>query len=156
MRRPLRMNKAAEIIVLRVGRIAETASRGDGMASRRGAVMVFALMALLVASLMIGSLLKTAGMSHRQLKKDEHRLQASFLADAGCERARMLLQTQPDFSSGEWSIPPEQLAPDRSAKVLMTVSTDLNQPDQRIVTAVAQYPLGHPDLVRITRQIRIR
>ena len=110
-------------------RAASTSTGRSPISSRRGSVMVFALIALLVASMMIGSLLKTAGMSHRQIRKDEIRLQASLLADAGCERVRMLLQSQPDFSSGEWDVPAEQLTPN---------------------------PWGHPDAVRITRQRRIR
>lgn len=128
----------------------------DRDGSRRGAVMVFALIALLVASMMIGSLLKTAGMSHRQLKKDENRLQASLLADAGCDRVRMRLQTQPDFTSGEWDISAEHFSSGRSAKVQMTVTSDPQKPDQRVITAVAHFPFGQPDAVRITRQISIR
>ena len=128
----------------------------DHDSSRRGAAMIFALIALLVASIIIGSLLKTAGMSHRQLKKDENRLQASLLADAGCDRIRMLLQTQADFTSGEWNVSAEQFGSGRSGQVQMTVATDPNNPDRRIIMAVAHYPVGQPDAVRITRQISIR
>ena len=128
----------------------------DTNRSRRGAVMVFALIALLVGSLMIAALLKTAAMSHRQLKRDENRLQASFLADAGCDRVRMLLRSQPDFTSGEWNVLSSQLAPNRAARIRMTVTEEPGEPSQRIVTAVAEYPIDHPDLVRVTRQIRVR
>jgi type II secretory pathway component PulK len=60
--------------------------------TRHGAAMVLALLALLVASMMIAALMRTAAMSHRQLKRDEFRLQASLLADAGCERNGMSLR----------------------------------------------------------------
>lgn len=140
----------------RSGCNATAKKRRDDNGSRRGAVMVFALIALLVASIMIGSLLKTASMSHRQLKKDENRLQASLLADAGCDRIRMLLQTQADFTSGEWNVPAEHFGAGRSGKVQLTVTADPKQPDQRILTAVAHFPVGQPDVVRMTRQISIR
>ncbi len=123
---------------------------------RRGAVMVFALMALLVASMMIAALLRTAAMSHQQLKRDEFRIQASLLADSGCDRALAILRRRPDFTGGEWIVPAEQLAPERTAIVRMTVTSDPNQPNQRLVAAVAEYPSGHPHLVRITRQMPIR
>jgi hypothetical protein len=122
---------------------------------RRGAVMVFALIALLVASLMIGSLMRTASKSHRQLKRDEYRLQANFLADAGVQRALRLLQQDPEFQTGEWNISSEQLVPGRSAHVQMTVTTDPDNPAERIVSAVARYPMEQSDFVRITRQIHI-
>ena len=118
--------------------------------------MVFALIALLVASLMSGALLKTSAMSHRQLKRDEFRLQASLLAEAGCDRARAMLRSQPDFSSGEWNVPAEQLAPNRTALVKMALTTEPDRPTERILSATAEYPVGHPDLVRITRQIHLR
>ena len=113
--------------------------------------MVFALMALLVASVMIAALLRTTAMSHRQLKRDEYRLQASLLAEAGCDRATLLLKAKPDFTTYEWKVPAEQLSPERTASVRLSVTTDTTQPSRRIVSAIAEYPTGHPDLVRVTR-----
>ena len=77
--------------------------------SRDGAAMVFALMALLLASIMMAGLLRTVSMSHRQLKRYEYRIQASLLADAGCARAVAKLQHEPDFKSEIWNVPAEQL-----------------------------------------------
>ena len=119
--------------------------------TRRGAAMVFALMALLVASMMIAALLRTTAMSHRQLKRDEYRLQASLLADAGCDRALMLLKIKPDFTTEEWKVSAEQLSPERTASVRLSVTSDTAQPTRRIVSAIAEYPSGKPDLVRVTR-----
>lgn len=118
---------------------------------RRGAAMVFALMALLVASMMIAALLRTTAMSHRQLKRDEFRLQANLLADAGCDRAMILLKIKPDFTTEEWIVPAEQLSSDRTATVRLSVVTDTIQPAHRMVSVIAEYPTGHPDLVRVTR-----
>ena len=119
--------------------------------SRRGAAMVFALMAILVASMLIAALLRTTAMSHRQLKRDEYRLQANLLADAGCDRALVLLKIKPDFTTEEWKVPAEQLSPDRTATVRLSVTNDTTQPERRMVSVIAEYPTGHPDLVRVTR-----
>jgi len=115
--------------------------------------MIFALIALLVTSLMIGSLLKIAAMSHRQLKRDEYRLQASFLADAASERALVRLKIDPGFLGDEWRVPAEQLAPGRTATVRTSVTPDLVNPNRQIIEVMAEYPVGHPDFVRITRQL---
>ena len=119
--------------------------------TRRGAAMVFALMAILVASMLIAALLRTTAMSHRQLKRDEYRLQANLLADAGCDRALVLLKIKPDFTTEEWKVPAEQLSPDRTATVRLSVTHDTTQPERRMVSVIAEYPTGHPDLVRVTR-----
>ena len=114
--------------------------------------MVFALIALLVSSLMIASLLRTASMSHRQLKRDEFRIQASLLADAGCQRAINQLQKQTDWTKDEWVIPEDQLAPGRTGSVRLSVTADPYLTDRRIVIAIADFPVGHSDRVRVTRQ----
>ena len=134
--------------------ITKTSVRTDP--PRAGAAMVLGLILLLVASLMIAALMRTAAMSHRQLKRDEFRLQASLLADAGCDRALAILRSRPELTSDEWVVPAEQLAPDRTAIVHLSVAPDSLNPNQRIVTSVAEFPVGHPDLVRITRQRRIQ
>ena len=121
--------------------------------SRIGATMVIALLALLFGSLVIAGLLRTVSMSHRQLKCDEFRMQAILLADAGCARAMTLLRTQQDFTDAIWNVPAGQLPSGRTAMVRMTVSPDPIQPTKRIVSVVAEYPLGHRDLVRFTRNV---
>lgn len=123
---------------------------------RRGAVMVFALIGLLVTSMMIGALLKTTGMSHRQLKRDEFRLQAGYLADAGCERARLMLQSQPDLKSDEWQVPAGELSQGRTATVTISVEKKEDHPSRFVITATAVYPLDHPDLVRVTHQLPVQ
>lgn len=118
--------------------------------------MVIALVALLLGSLMIAGLLKTVSMSHRQLKRDEFRMQASLLADAGCARALALLQIRPDFTEETWNVSGEQLPYGRSAVVRMKISTDAADVSKRFVSVLAEYPLGHPDLVKISREVAIR
>ena len=128
-------------------------ARIQRVVTRSGAVMIFALIALLVTSIMIGSLLKIAAMSHRQLKRDEYRLQASFLADAASERALVRLQTDPRFLGDKWLVPAEQLAPGRTATVRTSVTPDPLNPNRQIIEVMAEYPVGHPDFVRITRHL---
>ena len=119
---------------------------------RVGSAMVFALVALLVASLIIATLLRTASLSHRQLKRDEFRIQAGLLADAGRARAIVRLQNQPDFQSEVCNIPPDHLTANRNAVVRLSATTDPDRPEQRFISVQVEYPLGHPDIVRLTRK----
>ncbi len=120
---------------------------------RRGSAIVFALVALFVASLMIASLLRTASMSHRQLLRDEFRTQAHLLADAGGERALAQLRKQPDFTDEVWTVPADQLGFERTAVVRLKVITDPVRSAKRIVAITAEYPAGNPDVVRVSREL---
>lgn len=120
---------------------------------RRGAVLIFAMMAMLVGSMLIVALMRTASLTHRTLKQEEIRLQANQLADAGCSRLIRLLQKNPEFTDEAWTVPPEQLEPGRTATVRMKVSTDTAKPNRKLAKVEVEYPVGHPDLVRITREI---
>jgi hypothetical protein len=67
-----------------------------------------------------------------------------------------LLRIQQDFADATWNVPAEQLPSGRTAMVRMTVSSDPVQPAKRLVSVVAEYPLGHRDLVRVTRNVMIQ
>ena len=119
--------------------------------SRRGAVLIFALMALLVGSMLIAALMRTASLTHRTMKLEEIRLQANQLADAGCSRLIVRLQKNPDFTEEVWTVPPEQLELGRRASVRLKVTTDSAKPGRKLAKIEVEYPIGHPDLVRIAR-----
>jgi hypothetical protein len=128
--------------------------RGDWR-GRRGAAIVFALIALLVASMMMAALLQTASMSHRQFIRDEYRVQACFLADAGCLRGERQLKLQPGFTGELWTVSGQQLGVSNAAEVRISVTTDPAKPDERLMSVVAEYPVGHADLVRVARKVRV-
>ncbi|WP_373652243.1 MULTISPECIES: hypothetical protein [unclassified Schlesneria] len=130
-------------------------SAPPGGRARRGAAMLIALMALLLSSLIIAALLRTAALSHRQLKREEYRIQASLLADAGYQRALLQLQNNPEWTGEEWALQEKQLAPGRTAMVRITVAADSEESGLRAVTATADYPVDHPDRVRIVRKRNI-
>ncbi len=123
--------------------------------ARSGAAIVFGLIALLVASMLIAVLLRTAAMSHRQLKRDEFRMQASLLADAGIARAIARIQTQPEFDEEVWTVPADHFSFDRTAVVRWKIAADNDNQTLRMVSVTAEFPSGHPDVVRISRKLRI-
>ena len=119
---------------------------------RQGAAIVFAMMALLIASLLIGTLIRTVAFSHRELRRDEIRTQANLIADAGCRRAVISFQENSDLIEETWNIPAAQLDSGYAATVYMKVTAKDTKPDQRVVSLTVRYPLEHPDLVQVTRE----
>ena len=123
--------------------------------SRRGAMIVFAMLALLIVSMVGASLLRTVAMSHRQLQREQLRTQTVWLAESGCDRAIARMRSNPAYAGEVWTVPADQLVADRTAVVQITVTTDPQSDNHRIVSAAAEYPHDSPQAVRITKQITV-
>lgn len=120
--------------------------------ARRGAIVVFAMIAMLVATLLSAELVKMAGISHRLAKHDEWFAQANRLADAGCARVSLLIERDPNITEDEWKISADQLPSGQAA--IVRIKIDTRSPD-RVISVVAEYPTNHPDVVRATRELRM-
>ena len=66
---------------------------------RRGAIIVFAILALLVVSMLGAALLRTVSQSKQQLQREALHTQAVWLADSGAARAVAQLNASPKFQS---------------------------------------------------------
>ena len=126
------------------------------MHPRRGAIIVFAILALLVVSMLGASLLKTVSVSRQQLLYEALHTQAVWLADSGAARAVAQLKASPDYTGEMWAIPAEQLSGGRTAAVRIAISPEPDHPEQTIIVATAEYPQGSPTAIRITKRITIR
>jgi type II secretory pathway component PulK len=121
---------------------------------RRGSTLVFAMIALLVSSLIGASLLRGSFLSMQQVKREQLHLQANWLAESGCRRAISRLQADPAYTGEEWVVPAEQLKSPYSATVTIAVSDKTDEPDQTI-TATATYPQQATTQFRITKRLTI-
>lgn len=126
----------------------------EGFASPRrcGAILVFAMIALLVVSLIGASMMQSAVMVLRQLQKEHWRLQADWLVDAGSQRARLRSQLDAGYSGEEWIIPAARLQSASDAVVQISVSPGSGTAAGQI-QVVAEYPRGNPQLVRVRRTL---
>lgn len=131
----------------------DSALRRTLPALRRGAILVFAMIALLVASMIGASLLRTTLMSARQIKLEQHRLQASLLAEAGCQRALTRMQLDADYVSEDWTVPSSQLNSPWTGNVRISVAPVPDSESSRTITVIAEYPQASVHLVRVTRQL---
>src|SRR5687767_15100986 len=69
---------------------------------RRGAALIVAMICLLLATMLAGSLVRGALLQREQVLRDERQVQAAWLADAALERARLRLQSSPEFGGEMW------------------------------------------------------
>ncbi len=122
---------------------------------RRGSALVFAMIALLVSSLIGAALLRGSFLSMQQVKREQLHLQANWLAESGCRRAIRRLQADPAYTGEAWVVPAEQLKSPYSAMVTIAVSEESGESDQTI-TAVATYPQQATTQFRITKRLTIR
>src|SRR5688500_11477960 len=77
--------------------------------NRRGAVLVAVLVVMMVASLLLGAMLRTNRDEHRLLRIYQQRLQAQELAQAGLERAAARLAGDDAYAGEIWQIPAAEL-----------------------------------------------
>ena len=123
--------------------------------ARRGAIIVFAILALLVVSMLGAALLKTVSLSMRQLQHETLHAQAVWLADSGAARAVSQLRVVPEYVGETWTVPAEQLSAGRTAEVHIVVSPEPDHPEQTIIAATAEYPQGSLTAIRITKRITV-
>lgn len=123
---------------------------------RRGAIIVFAILALLVVSMLGAALLRTVSQSKQQLQREVLHTQAVWLADSGAARAVAQLRDSPDYTGETWVVPAEQLSSGRTASVRIALSPEPDHPERTIIAATAEYPHGSPTAIRITKRITVR
>ena len=122
---------------------------------RRGAIIVFAIIALLVVSMLGAALLRTVSLSNQQLQRETLHTQAVWLADSGAARAVARMNAAPDYTGETWAVPAEQLSAGRTASVRIAVSPESDHPERTVIAATAEYPQDSPTAIRITKRITV-
>lgn len=123
---------------------------------RRGAIMICAMICLLLISLLLGSLLKVALAHRRQVRTEQYRLQAQWLAESALERSVSRLAADADYSGEEWNIAAKELDGRHAGSVKIGVQKSAQRPMQRIVTVEAIYPSGVARSAKRTKQLTVR
>lgn len=120
--------------------------------TRRGAVLIAALVCVAVAAVVFMSALKIASSQRQRMETELWQLQAVWLAESGLDRAAERLAAKPDFSGETWSIPAEQLGGSYAAVVRIRVESVRDQPNSRLVRVEADYPDHPQDRARESRE----
>jgi hypothetical protein len=125
-------------------------TRAERRNARRGAVLVAVLVVMMVASLLFGAMLRTSREEHQLLRRQQQRLQAEELAQAGIERAASRLARDPEYRSEVWQIAPAELGGREGAAVTIEIETVANRPQRRRALVQVDYPQA------LERRIRLR
>jgi Tfp pilus assembly protein PilV len=123
--------------------------------NRRGVALIYAMIALLLASVIGAALLKTALAQRRQARHEQNRAQSAWLAESGVDRAAAMLVRDANYKGETWNVTAAELGGNLAGQVVIAVapvSTDLNR---RQVTVVADFPVGTRQRSRSRKTIEI-
>ncbi len=120
---------------------------------RRAAALFAALICVLVVGLFSSIVVKQAISRHRQLKDDEKRLQAFWLAESAFELALVRLQTTPDYTGETWNTPPRNAAHADQGRVEITVEPAADSPGSLLLQIRASYPGQGPRRFTVSKEL---
>jgi hypothetical protein len=137
----------------------------DSRSNRRGLTAVAVLVCLVVVTLVSGVLLKV-GLAHRdQVRSQEHRLQAEWLAQSGLERALARLAADRGYEGETWKLTHHDLglagSPDgeQGPAAVVTIKVELagspGASEQKLIKVQADYPPDLPQRSRHSTQILV-
>jgi hypothetical protein len=124
------------------------------LSRRRGSIMIGAAICLLLATMLLASALKLASTGRRQVRQDQLRMQANWLAEAGLERAAARLEAEAGYQGETWKIAANDLDGQHAGQVVIKVDPAEDAEDLRTVIVEASYPAGAtPSATRTRRSI---
>lgn len=132
-----------------------TGQKSTPISTRRGTMLVFAMIALLVTTMIGASLMRTTVVSMRQIQREQQQVQAHWLAEAGCQRALAKIHSDKQYVGETWDVPAEQLQSSAGATVRITIDGEIAESTARTVIAIAEYPKASAQPVRVTKRLTI-
>jgi len=120
--------------------------------SRRGAVLVVALVCVAIATVVFVSIVKMAGTERKATQTEARRLQAVWLAESALQRAAWKLASDDAYSGETWTVAAEQLAGTDAGLVEIEVESIPDEPNRRLVRVQADYPNHAEQRVRRSKQ----
>jgi hypothetical protein len=124
---------------------------------------VAVLICLVIVTLISGVLLKLGAAHREEVRAQERRAQAEWLAQAGLERAASRLATSPDYTGERWKISAADLGlspvaaggDGAAAVVAITVDRPAGDSETRLIRAQADFPPDPPRRARQSLQMLI-
>jgi type II secretory pathway pseudopilin PulG len=129
--------------------------RGEPRHPRRGALLIAVLICVIVITLLGGALLRGGLARREQLRAEERRMQALWLAESGLERAAARLAAANDYAGETWEPSADDLASPWGGRVTIAVERVEAYPERRRVIVRADYPRDATLRARQTKQAMI-
>lgn len=124
-------------------------------ANRRGAVLIFAMIAVLLASVIGAALLKTALTQRRQARRAQNHSQSDWLAESGVERAAGQLSRDADYKGETWNVAASELGGSQAGRVVIQVVAVPSNTNRRRINVTADFPVGTKQRSRSRKTIEI-
>ena len=121
--------------------------------SRRGTVILIAMVCLLLVMMIGATLMKAAQAEQNQIGRAQSRLQADWLVEAAIERAAAHLANDSAYAGEVWKIPAEEMDSSHPATVTIEIKPTAQQPDHREINIVADYPLQPEKRTRSRKRV---
>lgn len=118
--------------------------------SRRGLLLVGVLGTLILLSLLVPVWLEHTALERRQVRTQQDRMQAEYLARAGGALAEARLAADADYAGETWRIVASELGGANDAEIVIRIEPKPDEPARRRVIATAALPHAGPR--RIQRQ----
>ncbi len=115
--------------------------------------MIIVMVCLLLVSIIGASMLKLTFALRQQIQREQLRLQAIWLAEAGVERAAALLMTDKNYVAEDWSLEAENAINGKPALVKIRVEADEQIVNRRVVSVVADYPSDSHQRARVSKRV---
>lgn len=127
-----------------------------GPSHRRGATSVIAVATLSLVALVGASLLRLSTLRDRQIREEERRIQADWLAEAGLERTWAQLVADQSYAGEKWDVGSDDLG-GFPGRVHIEVVPESDGPSSlRTVHVTAEFPAGDPTASRSSRSFQVR
>ena len=131
------------------------ALRLTGTSNRRGYMLLVVMICLLLVSLVSTSVLRTASLQYKQVRNQELEEQATWLAEAGIERAAARLIRNPAYTGETWQITIAGADKPMSASVAISITAQIETQPAKSVTVVAVYPTDRQQRAQVTKSVTI-
>lgn len=126
--------------------------------NRQGAVSIWAIVCLLLVTVMGATLGRLALMGSRHMIQERRHSQAEWLLQSGWSLASTRLQASPEYKGETWEISAVELGGADAGRVKIEVSPSTSgaPPEQRDVYVIAEFPVQSNHRIQLTRRGTLR
>ena len=114
------------------------------------------MIALLLVSAIAVSLVRLALAQQGQVRREQLRLQAEWLAESGLERGAANFRRNAEYRGEQWRIPAEDLDGRHTALVQIEVRPATDAEGSAMIQVIATYPEETEHRAQVTRDISVR
>jgi type II secretory pathway component PulK len=125
------------------------------LSRRRGAALIAAMIAVLLASAIGTILLKTALAQRRTAIREQRRQQSIWLAESAIDRAAAKLSRDGKYAGETWTVSAADLGGRDGARVVIKVAGVQSAAGLRTVSVTAEYPHDSPHRSRTTKSVTV-